>query len=291
MAMLVCCYKRDRMREENTEMFSLAPVATTVAGSCLTMANWQALGVKALSYYLDDLIMKPGLAFFMKHPQLKRYLGWSEKLILQINLKPNKTGNYSLRSPYDGSTLQIDSGKLCALIMNLEPDCLVLSTIHLLKERALWEALSPSTLVFIPPTAELPNLLFPDRQFGSFLFYNREASLFKDFIQQLLTISQPLYVAGEFSLEELNELRSYKITYLETDTPASDAIAGKIYYKNRRLNLLDSDMATQAEVIDKDCQCPSCKQMFTRAYLHHLFLHTPLLCQRLLIQHNIHTLC
>ncbi len=40
-------------------------------------------------------------------------------------------------------------------------------------------------------------------------------------------------------------------------------------------------------VLDPNCSCPTCTQKLTRAYLHHLLQHTPLLCQRFLILHNI----
>ena len=43
----------------------------------------------------------------------------------------------------------------------------------------------------------------------------------------------------------------------------------------------------QFETIDPECTCPTCSQQFTKAYLHHLLQQTPLLCHRLLIQHNV----
>lgn len=75
--------------------------------------------------------------------------------------------------------------------------------------------------------------------------------------------------------------------YIITDLPAADAYNGLVYFQRDTIDLKDKAYAMDFNLISSDCQCPTCTQKFTRAYLHHLFEHTPLLCQRLLIQHNV----
>ncbi len=72
-----------------------------------------------------------------------------------------------------------------------------------------------------------------------------------------------------------------------SDKPAEEAMQGLVYNTEGAFSITDPGMRLQFESLDTGCQCPTCKSGFTRAYLHHLFLHTPLLCQRLLVQHNI----
>lgn len=76
------------------------------------------------------------------------------------------------------------------------------------------------------------------------------------------------------------------IDYVESNQPALDGYHGIVYEKSNSFSVQDETQRLQFEVIDCACGCPTCRQGFTRAYLHHLFQHTPLLCQRLLIQHN-----
>lgn len=76
--------------------------------------------------------------------------------------------------------------------------------------------------------------------------------------------------------------------YGESDKPANDACSGIVYSADGAIDLREKRYAMQFECIDEQCQCPTCRQRLTRAYLHHLLEHTPLLCHRFLIQHNVY---
>lgn len=52
-------------------------------------------------------------------------------------------------------------------------------------------------------------------------------------------------------------------------------------------SILDASFEMDFQILDVHCQCESCQQGFTRAYLHHLFQHTPMLAQRYLMMHNM----
>ena len=85
----------------------------------------------------------------------------------------------------------------------------------------------------------------------------------------------------------IRELRRLGVEYVSSNVPASDACNGRIYSDDGLIVLKDDAYRMDFNTIDKTCSCPTCDQQLTRAYLHHLFDHTPLLCQRFLIQHNI----
>ncbi|MDF1827538.1 MAG: hypothetical protein P1U39_04605 [Legionellaceae bacterium] len=71
--------------------------------------------------------------------------------------------------------------------------------------------------------------------------------------------------------------------------PGQDALQGLIYASGdeREYFITDIKYAMDFSVLDKACTCPACSDGFTRAYFHHLYVHTPLLCQRWLVMHNI----
>ena len=86
----------------------------------------------------------------------------------------------------------------------------------------------------------------------------------------------------------MQDLIKAGVQIVESDKPASDACSGVVYSSEGDISILDATFEMQFEPIDAGCECPTCSQQFTRAYLHHLLQHTPLLCQRLLVQHNVH---
>lgn len=69
--------------------------------------------------------------------------------------------------------------------------------------------------------------------------------------------------------------------------PMIDAMSGLIYSKERIYSILSETMTQSFEVLSAECECPTCSQGLTRAYLHHLYQQTPLLAYRYLIQHNV----
>lgn len=73
----------------------------------------------------------------------------------------------------------------------------------------------------------------------------------------------------------------------------SDSLAHQSYHgyfvgQGALHSILDSCYEMDFQLLEKDCQCESCQQGFTRAYLHHLFQHTPMLAQRYLMMHNMY---
>ena len=74
--------------------------------------------------------------------------------------------------------------------------------------------------------------------------------------------------------------------WVESDLPMLDAYNGLVYTYTDVIDIKSEENLLQIKPIDNLCKCPTCVNGLTRAYLHHLYMHTPLLCQRLLMQHN-----
>lgn len=252
------------------------PVLSSESGACLTLANWQEIAVETVAYYLDELLMKPGFSLLNNLADLRSYCGWQGTIVVNATrLKANNNGLYSVRSRFDGSTITITEDELLALLLKLQPEIAILPQRFTLAHRS-------------ELSAKIPNIFSVENEAtGSYLVYDKQ-SPWPDFIQQLRRVEKPIYLAGEFDCLQLDELIDEGVEFIESDKPASDAFAGHVYTADGTIALLDSAMTEQHLVIDEECTCPTCEQEFTRAYLHHLLMHTPLLCQRFLIQHNAH---
>ena len=71
-----------------------------------------------------------------------------------------------------------------------------------------------------------------------------------------------------------------------SNLPAEHAFLGCFYANQQIQQLVTPDYEHDFSVLSENCDCESCQSQFTKAYLHHLFQHTPLLAQRYLLIHN-----
>lgn len=274
------------MHKKNKGCF--VPVLTCESGTCLTSDNWAEVGIDTVSYHLQALLMKPGFASLSELVDLAYYVGWKKNIVLNASsLHPNKEGDYIIRSQYDGSRAQYTTEQLLTVIAHLKPTMVLLpKTIHQ-DEQPAWQSLPLSIMPFFS-VDELPDEPM-SRPYGIYFIYDENRS-FADFLAQLSQYKQHLcYVIGHFSPSSINALVQAGVNFIESEQPALEAFNGIIYEQTVPFSLLDDTQRVQFHVIDASCQCPTCQQGFTRAYLHHLFQHTPLLCQRLLIQHNVYS--
>lgn len=255
------------------------PVGTSEAGLCLTAENWQEAKVNTLSFSLEFLLYKPGIALLKNIPSLSKYLGWSGAIILNASsLKANREGTYLLKSPFDGSKTKVTAVELVELIQHLNPNAVILPKKILQDCPQIWTILNESIMPFF--NEEELNQYQPTQEHG---IYFNEAN------ESLLTkwAHLPRYVMGNFNAESIHHLRAQGVEFIETDEPVNAGFHGKVYSQEGEIDLTSKATEMQFEIIDSVCTCPVCNQQFTKAYLHHLIEHTPLLCQRFLIQHNV----
>jgi queuine tRNA-ribosyltransferase len=258
------------------------PLVTSDAGHCMTGKNWQEIGINTLAYHLSSLLIKPGYDFLMTLPNLAAYVGWSETIILNASMPKEQQGKFVLRSPFDGTRSTHSMDDVMQLVAKLAPQYVVLP---IGVKHAGWQWLPESIFPFLP-ISDLPDES-ERRAYGVYLPYDAQLMQFSAFMQQVIqSKKRPCYIAGNLSLAMLQELKQYDVKFCETDKPACDALHGRLYCAEGELQIQEPIHAKKFEMISPNCRCPTCNQHFTRAYLHHLLAQTPLLCQRLLIQHN-----
>lgn len=234
-------------------------IASSQAGSCLTMANWAEAGVQALAWRLDELLMKPGREVLSRFASLRAYTAWTGLCVLNASLpKPNREGVYTIASQYDGARIRLDTRELFDLIVALQPDRVVLPMNRSSDQEGLWQSLPSSIHVYWPTDTGLCDSDPEQPGYGH-------------------------YFQGEYDVQNDSRLQTMLV---ESDRPAQDAVCGRVYYRDGVLAIDDAAMAHEHQPIDSECPCPTCRQGLTRAYLHHLLQHTPLLAQRFLVQHN-----
>ncbi|MCL9682730.1 queuine tRNA-ribosyltransferase family protein [Legionella maioricensis] len=263
------------------------PIMTSDAGLCLTAANWQEVNITSIALYLDSLLLKPGYELLKKIPNLSAYMGWSGAIILNAaSLAANKEGIFTITSTYDGSKLKLTYAQLIEIILHLKPNAVILPRKIVQEFPQIWENWDES----ITPIIGVDDLLKQEVHRVHGVYFHWDNSLSRDaFLEQLKRWSHlPRYVTGHLSLELMTYLKEEGIEFLESNEPAASGMQGKVFCRKGVVDLTEDSTAMQFEVIDGECACPTCSQQLTKAYLHHLFLHTPLLCQRFLIQHNVY---
>ena len=120
---------------------------------------------------------------------------------------------------------------------------------------------------------------------------------------KLLPKDKPRYLMGVGTPDDIEKATKLGVDMFDCVLPtrlARHGTAYKLEAKSLKLkaarggifeeiNLLKSENKDSKEVIDANCQCPACKNGFSRAYLHHLVKEREILGIRLLTLHNLHT--
>lgn len=268
---------------------TIVPQATTVAGSSLTSDNWQESGVQAISCDLESLIMRPGMAYLLQLDSLRAYVPWQQTLVLNALLSGKcQQGMYLLRCPIDGHKQSFSLEELLNLISHLAPDVVIFPNALTPRMvcRYYTEVNHPQPVSFFSKEA----LEASGEHTGAGVYLRWETSQSEvDWLTEVAAYEpMPRYVFGEFDVPMIQKLIEMGVCYIASDTPAADAMKGYLYTKSGGIALDNPGYADEFMPIDADCSCSTCQQQFTRAYLHHLLSQTPLLCQRLLLQHNLY---
>lgn len=270
-------------------MTTFIPKLSTQAGACLTMANWQEVGIEYVAFSLAALLVKPGLDVLKQYSSLHAYVGWEKKLVLNAStLIINKQGKCQIRSNFDGGCLKFDFSELISLMVQWAPDFLLLPKIFPVEQLSQLIPLLKGTRIFVH--AAMPLSWENDKELGVYI---------DESVQDLKTVSlefQPFqdrmkYLISAHDIKAYSILSTLDLHFIESDKPALDAMEGLVYTPNKNISIADSSQSMCFDKIDEFCKCPTCQQSLSRAYLSHLYSHTPLLCQRFLIQHNVFQTC
>lgn len=97
---------------------------------------------------------------------------------------------------------------------------------------------------------------------------------------------KPRHLLGIADLHSLDQCVPLGIDTFDSAYPTRSARHGVVFSSNGPVKLTRGSLSTHFEPIDKDCQCPTCKN-YTVAYLHHLFKAKEATAQLLATQHNL----
>ena len=107
-------------------------------------------------------------------------------------------------------------------------------------------------------------------------------------IKEFLPQNKPLYAMG-LGRGPADIILAVKlgIDIFDCVSPTRIARNGALYSQKGRLNISNAQFRSDQKPIDKNCDCFTCKQGYSRAYLHHLFKTKELLYFRLGTIHNV----
>jgi queuine tRNA-ribosyltransferase len=116
---------------------------------------------------------------------------------------------------------------------------------------------------------------------------------------KLLPKDKPRYLMGVGTPDDILKATKFGVDMFDCVLPTRLARHGVVFVEVRsekkedrgfeEINLLKSQFRDDKNPIDKDCQCPACKEGFSRAYFHHLIKEKEILGVRLLTLHNLWT--
>ncbi|MDR1577845.1 MAG: tRNA guanosine(34) transglycosylase Tgt [Deltaproteobacteria bacterium] len=104
--------------------------------------------------------------------------------------------------------------------------------------------------------------------------------------RERLPASKPLYLMGLGTPEDLVEGIQRGADLFDCVLPTRNARNGQFFTRFGRLNINNSRHKTDQDPVDPQCSCPTC-QVFSRAYLRHLFQNHEPLFPRLATIHNL----
>jgi queuine tRNA-ribosyltransferase len=281
------------MNNKKVSHTQFIPSCTSPEGRTLTSDNWHKTGVEWLHVSLMSWLMKPGIDVLKSLNGLPSFMGWSGNVLLDARLPLAKSRiAYTFQSEYDGSHLRFDENDIAVVISAIQPSMVLLP-------RGLEDGDFDIKRI---PSINRDNIYFPLTDEGHGLDERRGYQVCDDVDFQLSghasesrnlddlikeTSCQTVQI-GDFSSIDYVAFAKQGTPYIVSDRPAMDGLNGVVYSSNGPIILTENSHELNFERIDKDCNCSTCNQGFTCAYLYHLYMNTPLLCQRLLIQHNIY---
>lgn len=117
-------------------------------------------------------------------------------------------------------------------------------------------------------------------------------------LDNILPKDKPRYLMGVGTPDDIYKATQLGVDMFDCVLPTRMARHGVAYrlvsqsagqLVSEEINLLKAENRAEKSPIDVNCQCPACKEGFSRAYLHHLIKEKEILGIRLLTLHNLFT--
>ena len=303
------------------------PVGSQGTVKTLTPDELKSLGVGVVLANTYHLYLRPGVTTISKLGGLHRFMGWDGPILtdsggFQVfslgHLRRINDEGVLFRSHIDGSehfltpelAIELQEQLGADIIMVLD-ECppygenkvsirRAMERSHLWAERckrkhkgrkqALFGIVHGGTFSELrrQSTEFITSLDFPGYAIGGLSLGEPKEVMYSilDETVSFLPEDKPRYLMGVGSPEDLVECIALGVDMFDSALPTRLGRNGAVFTKHRRCNIGNARFKQKKGPIDSDCDCYTC-QMFSAAYLHHLFKAQELLAYRLATIHNL----
>ena len=108
-----------------------------------------------------------------------------------------------------------------------------------------------------------------------------------DVVVPHLPKDKPIYLMGVGTPINIIEAVDRGVDFFDCVYPSRNGRHGHVYTKYGKINLFNNKYILDEEPIEKNCNCPACKN-FSRAYIRHLLKSKEMLGMRLCVLHNLY---
>lgn len=100
--------------------------------------------------------------------------------------------------------------------------------------------------------------------------------------------NKPTYLMGVGTPANILEAVERGVDFFDCVYPSRNGRHGHVYTRLGKINLFNSSYEMDDQVIEEGCQCPTCKNGYSRAYIRHLLKAKEMLGMRLCVLHNLY---
>lgn len=106
-------------------------------------------------------------------------------------------------------------------------------------------------------------------------------------VEPYMPENKPRYLMGVGTPGNILEAVSKGVDLFDCVMPSRNARHGQLFTKAGIININNAKYEKDSSPIDKQCDCPVCRQ-YSRSYLRHLFKSNEILAMRLAVMHNLY---
>lgn len=106
-------------------------------------------------------------------------------------------------------------------------------------------------------------------------------------VEPYMPENKPRYLMGVGTPGNILEAVSRGVDLFDCVMPSRNARHGQLFTKAGIININNAKYEKDSSPIDKQCDCPVCRQ-YSRSYLRHLFKSNEILAMRLAVMHNLY---
>jgi queuine tRNA-ribosyltransferase len=305
---------------------AFAPVGTQATVKAMTPRDLHELGAALILGNTYHLYLRPGADLVARMGGLHRFMGWDGPILtdsggFQVfslqDLRRVSDDGVVFRSHLDGSTHVFTPESViatqeqlgadiimafdeCATPLDYDYNVRALARTHRWAERCLAAKRRDDQALYgivqggvfqdlrVQSAQFLAALDLPGYGIGGLSVGETKAEMHAalEWIHPVLPRHKPRYLMGVGSPEDLFECVARGVDHFDCVLPTRVARNGAVLTSRGRLNLRNAQYAEDAEPIEEDCACYTCRT-FSRAYLRHLVMANEITGLRLTTLHNL----